>query len=70
MRIAVLNVFLNENTDAAVVLGMILMTEAVQRKGDVRKRTILSVAGLVLVTVFFSLILSVFRTKTQGYPYR
>lgn len=46
------------------------MTEAVQRKGDARKRTILSIVGLLLVTVFFSLILSVFRTKTQGYPYR
>ncbi|GLV35751.1 Oligosaccharide transferase gamma subunit [Carabus blaptoides fortunei] len=55
--------------NAAVVLGMILMTEAVQRKGDARKRTILSIVGLLLVTVFFSLLLSVFRTKTQGYPY-
>ncbi|KAF7284866.1 hypothetical protein GWI33_021507 [Rhynchophorus ferrugineus] len=37
--------------NGAVVLGMILMTEAAKGK------------------VFFSLLLSIFRTKTQGYPY-
>lgn len=55
--------------NAAIVLGMILMTEAARGKGDPKKRKIMAVVGLVLVSVFFSLLLSVFRTKTQGYPY-
>lgn len=46
------------------------MTEAAQPKGDVRRRRIFAFIGLALVTVFFSLILSVFRSKAQGYPYR
>ncbi|GLG97191.1 Tumor suppressor candidate 3 [Gryllus bimaculatus] len=53
----------------AIVLGMILMTEAASHKGDVRKRRILAIAGLVLVATFFSLILSIFRSKAHGYPY-
>jgi oligosaccharyltransferase complex subunit gamma len=48
---------------------MILLTEAARGKGDPKKRKILAVLGLVLLSVFFSLLLSVFRTKTQGYPY-
>ncbi|GJQ65248.1 hypothetical protein Trydic_g7376 [Trypoxylus dichotomus] len=55
--------------NGAIVLGMILLTESGNRKRDSKKRKILAVAGLVLVSVFFSLILSVFRSKTQGYPY-
>ncbi|XP_066992034.2 tumor suppressor candidate 3 [Anabrus simplex] len=55
--------------NAAIVLGMILMTEAASHKGDVRKRRILAIAGLVLVATFFSLILSIFRSKAHGYPY-
>ncbi|XP_032668241.1 tumor suppressor candidate 3 [Odontomachus brunneus] len=55
--------------NAAVVLGMILMTEAATRKGDVKKRRIFAVIGLALVTIFFSLLLSIFRNKAQGYPY-
>ncbi|XP_043467058.1 tumor suppressor candidate 3 [Leptopilina heterotoma] len=54
---------------AAVVFGMILMTEAAARKGDVKKRRIFAVIGVGLVTVFFSFLLSIFRNKTQGYPY-
>lgn len=55
--------------NAAIVLGMILLTEAASQKGDPKKRKILAITGLILVSVFFSLILSVFRSKTQGYPY-
>ncbi|KAJ8922654.1 hypothetical protein NQ315_007686 [Exocentrus adspersus] len=55
--------------NAAIVLGMILMTEAARGKADPKKRKIMAGVGLVLVCVFFSLLLSVFRTKTQGYPY-
>ncbi|XP_028131470.1 tumor suppressor candidate 3 [Diabrotica virgifera virgifera] len=55
--------------NGAVVLGMILLTESARGKGDPKKRKIFAVSGLVLLSVFFSLLLSVFRTKTQGYPY-
>ncbi|KAL7287809.1 hypothetical protein TKK_0018184 [Trichogramma kaykai] len=55
--------------NGAVVLGMILMTEAASRKGDVKKRRIFTIMGLILVGIFFSLLLSIFRNKAQGYPY-
>lgn len=65
------NVFLNkEQLDGAVVLGMILMIEAASRKGDVKKRRIFATIGAGLVAIFFSLLLSIFRNKAQGYPYR
>ncbi|XP_017769824.1 PREDICTED: tumor suppressor candidate 3 [Nicrophorus vespilloides] len=55
--------------NAAVVLGMILLTESANKNTDPKKKKVFAIAGLVLLTVFFSLILSVFRSKTQGYPY-
>lgn len=62
--------------NGAVVVGMILMIEAAGgARGDQRptadgkSRRFTAVVGLVLVCVFFSLLLSVFRDKTQGYPY-
>lgn len=56
--------------NGAVILGMILMTEAATRKGDVKKRRIFAVIGFGLVAIFFSLLLSIFKNKAQGYPYR
>lgn len=62
----------------AVVIGMILMIESgggvktadgPSQKSDSKKNRLQSVLGLILTCVFFSLILSVFRMKTQGYPY-
>ncbi|XP_057325191.1 tumor suppressor candidate 3 [Microplitis mediator] len=55
--------------NGAVILGMLLMTEAACRKGDIKKRRIFAVIGLGLVAVFFSLLLSIFRNKAQAYPY-
>ncbi len=55
---------------AVTVLGMILIIEAASGKGDIRKRRIMSIVGLGLMAFFFSLILSVFRSKAGGYPYR
>lgn len=52
-----------------IVLGMILLTEAGQQT-DQRKGRFMAIVGLILVAVFFSIILSVFRSKAQGYPYR
>lgn len=56
--------------NAAIVLGVILLTEAASKKGDHKKRKLMAIVGLILLSVFFSLLLSIFRTKTQGYPYR
>lgn len=55
--------------NGAVVLGMILMTEAAARKSDVKKRRIYATIGLGLLAIFFSLLVSIFRNKAQGYPY-
>ena len=52
-----------------IVFGMILLTEAASGKGDVGKRRLLAIIGLVLLAFFFSLILSIFRSKAGGYPY-
>lgn len=66
-------------SDGAVVVGMILMieaaggvknTEIVRNQAEGKRRRFQSIVGLILVCVFFSLLLSVFRAKTQGYPYR
>jgi len=54
---------------ALIVGGMIMLTEAGDSKGDVGKRRILAVVGLALLAFFFSLILSIFRSKAGGYPY-
>jgi len=54
--------------NAMIVIGMIMLTE-VGNQTDPKKGRILAIVGLVLVSVFFSSLLSVFRTKAQGYPY-
>ncbi|XP_030383596.1 tumor suppressor candidate 3 [Scaptodrosophila lebanonensis] len=54
--------------NAMIVLGMILLIESGTLKGH-NKNRIMAMAGLVLLTVFFSFLLSVFRSKAQGYPY-
>jgi len=54
---------------AAVTVGFIMMNEAVDAKGDPTRRRVLACVGLGVVVVFFSLLLSIFRSKYQGYPY-
>ncbi|XP_062133870.1 tumor suppressor candidate 3 [Drosophila sulfurigaster albostrigata] len=54
--------------NAMIVLGMILLIESGTQKANNRNR-IMAMVGLVLLTVFFSFLLSVFRSKAQGYPY-
>lgn len=56
--------------NAAIVFGMILMNDAAESKGDPKKRKIMAIVGLLLVAVFFSFLLSIFRSKAHGYPYR
>ena len=67
-----------------ISFGMILLTEAAEGTGeitlgtpspsntsgnDIGKRKWLAITGLAFVAFFFSLILSVFRSKAGGYPY-
>lgn len=52
-----------------IVLGMVLLTDAAEAKGDVGKRRLFAIVGLALFAFFFSLILSIFRSKAGGYPY-
>ena len=52
-----------------IVCGMIMLMEAGDSKGDAGKRRALAVVGLALLAFFFSLILSIFRSKAGGYPY-
>jgi oligosaccharyltransferase complex subunit gamma len=58
-------IFLN----AAIVAGMIMLSEADAMKRDPSKKRIVALCGLGAVGLFFSLLLSVFRAKYQGYPY-
>jgi len=52
-----------------IVLGMVLLTDAAEAKGDIGKRRLFAIVGLALFAFFFSLILSIFRSKAGGYPY-
>uniref|UniRef100_A0A8C4N1Z0 Tumor suppressor candidate 3 n=1 Tax=Eptatretus burgeri TaxID=7764 RepID=A0A8C4N1Z0_EPTBU len=56
--------------NAAITLGMILLHDAASGMGDASKRKILCLVGLGLVVFFFSFLLSIFRSKYSGYPYR
>lgn len=53
----------------AVTVGFIMLNEAIEIKSDATKKRVLACVGLAIVVAFFSLILSVFRSKYGGYPY-
>ncbi|VDN55088.1 unnamed protein product [Dracunculus medinensis] len=53
----------------AISAGFILLNDAADGKGDSGRRRIMVYIGLGLVVFFFSLLLSIFRSKYQGYPY-
>ncbi|KAL9973173.1 hypothetical protein ACROYT_G019590 [Oculina patagonica] len=55
--------------NALYVAGMILLNEKALEVKEVGKRRIVVMVGLGLVVLFFSLLLSVFRSKYHGYPY-
>jgi len=55
--------------NAAIAFGMILMNEAMKGKGDSKKRKIMAIVGMGLVAIFFSSLISIFRSKAHGYPY-
>ena len=52
-----------------IVVGVIMMTDASFIKGNVTKRRTFSVIGLALMAFFYSLMLSLFRSKAEGYPF-
>ena len=58
-----------------IVFGTILLTEAASHEGGASsrnkagKRRMFAIVGLFLLAFFFSLILSIFRSKAGGYPY-
>jgi len=52
-----------------IVMGVILLCEAGDEKVDPGFRRIQAVAGLCMLAFFYSLLLSVFRSKAGGYPY-
>ena len=53
-----------------VVLGMLLVTESAESGNTkVARRKITAFIGVVLILIFFSLLLSIFKSKLHGYPY-
>ncbi|XP_074649706.1 dolichyl-diphosphooligosaccharide--protein glycosyltransferase subunit TUSC3-like [Tubulanus polymorphus] len=55
--------------NAAITVGMLLLNEGNNVKGDASKKRIMVLIGLGTYAFFFSVLLSVFRSKYQGYPY-
>jgi len=55
---------------AVITLGMVMMTDAADGKGDIGKKRMIAGVGVGLFALFFSLILSIFKQKAGGYPYR
>jgi hypothetical protein len=53
----------------SVVVGMVLMNEAPKYANDNSIKKVMAIGGLAMVTLFFSMILSIFRSKYAGYPY-
>ena len=53
-----------------IVFGMVLVIEAAESGNKkVTRRQITAVIGVVLMMIFFSLLLSIFKSKLHGYPY-
>ncbi|EDV19320.1 uncharacterized protein TRIADDRAFT_33726, partial [Trichoplax adhaerens] len=50
--------------------GVLILNEKVPTTDDSRKKQLFAMAGLGIVIFFFSLLLSIFRSKYHGYPYR
>jgi len=58
------------NTGTAI--GMVLMTDALRTgdEADLSRKKLLARVGFFMMVIFFSLLLSIFRQKSYGYPYR
>ncbi|ESO05482.1 hypothetical protein HELRODRAFT_77505, partial [Helobdella robusta] len=59
-------IFLN----AAIVGGMFMLSEVGENKKDSGKKKFYALCGLAVVAIFFSFMLSIFKVKHRGYPYR
>lgn len=55
--------------NAGFALGVVLLTIAL-KLGDKKRGKFLARAGFFMAILFFSLLLSIFRQKSYGYPYR
>lgn len=58
--------------NAGLALGVVLMTDGLRSGSgsEVKRRRFIARAGYFMILIFFSLLLSVFRQKSYGYPYR
>jgi len=56
--------------NVAIAFGMILMNESMKIKGETKKKKVTVIIGIIMVAVFFSFLISLFRTKAGGYPYK
>ena len=58
--------------NAGISFGLVLMTEGLKTGAgsDPRRKRFIARVGYFLLLVFFSLLLSIFRQKSYGYPYR
>lgn len=63
-------VHLNITIDTMLVSGAVILIDSYTKKTDSKSRKILTVGGLALVVFLFSVILSIFKSKAHGYPYR
>ncbi|KRY36425.1 Magnesium transporter protein 1, partial [Trichinella spiralis] len=54
----------------AITMGFILLVDATDTKTSSSKTRLYAYAGIGLVVIVFSCLLSVFRLKYRGYPYR
>ena len=50
-----------------IVVGMIMLTDV--QKGHVSKRRTFAIIGIVLLALFYSIMLSIFRYKNEDYPF-
>lgn len=55
--------------NGAIAFGFILLTNALKAKSDPKKAKFMAIAGLVMTAIFFSSLLSIFRSKAHGYPF-
>jgi len=55
---------------ALISLGMILLNERFAVFEEMGAQKVIPIVGLALVVLVFGYMLSIFRMKYQGYPYR
>lgn len=58
--------------NAGIAIGLVLMTDSLKNndRTDGKRRKLLARVGFFMMVFSFSLLLSVFRQKSYGYPYR